>query len=216
MRGINKNLCALSLPLSPSAGGRRAISAVNNQRRYEAVSSLDTPTKKQQFLLALALGASVKAAAEHANVDRSTPYLWRHTDPAFAASWLQARASRLEELEEAAFTLALEGNGGNGPMLRFLISRHDAARASERPRQAVRQVAIIPPAPAQADGVGAPLVGAQATAVGAVGAPLVGAQTNQPQEFFTVEYANPELSEVPSEIPQDKAGEAKSAKVPVP
>ena len=187
--------------MSPSAEGRRAISAVNNQRRYEAVSSLDTPTKKQQFLLALALGASVKAAAEHANVDRSTPYLWRHTDPAFAASWLKARASRLEELEEAAFTLALEGNGGNGPMLRFLISRHDAARASERPRQAVRQVAILPTAPAQADGVGAP---------------LVGAQTNQPQEFFTVEYANSELSEMPSEIPQDQAGEAKSATVPVP
>ena len=141
-------------------------------------------------------------------------------------AWLQARSSRLEELQEAAFTLALEGNGGNGPVLRFLISRHDAARAAERPRPAIRQVAIIPPAPAQADGVGAPLVGAQTSALGAVGAPLVGAQTsaagaqtgaaNQPQEFFTVEYANRELSETPSEIPQDKAGKDKSAKVPVP
>ena len=180
------------------------------------MSSLDTATKKQQFLLALALGASVKAASEYANVDRSTPYLWRQTDPAFAGAWLQARSSRLEELEEAAFTLALEGNGGNGPMLRSLISRHDNARAAERPRQVVRQVAIIPPAPAQADGVGAPLVGAQTCALGAVGSPLVGAQTNQPQEFFTVDYAFQELSEMPSEIPQDKAGKDKSAKVPVP
>ena len=168
------------------------------------MSSLDTPTKKQQFLLALALGASVKAAAAHANVDRSTPYLWRQTDPAFAAAWLQARSSRLEELEEAALALALEGNGGNGPMLRFLISRHDAARASERPRAAVRRVAIIPPAPVQADGVGAPLVGAQNSPV------------DQPQEFFTVEYANREPAETPLEIPQDKVGKDKSAKVPVP
>ena len=191
---------------------------MNKQRRYEAISSLDTATKQQQFLLALALGASVKAAAAHANVDRSTPYLWRQTDPAFAAAWLQARSSRLEELEEAALALALEGNGGNGPMLRFLISRHDAARASERPRQAVRQVAIIPPAPAQADGVGAPLAGAQASAVGAQTS-AAGAPASAPdptQGFITVEYANRELSEMPSEIPQDKAGEAKSAKVPVP
>ena len=175
------------------------------------MSSLDTATKKQQFLLALALGASVKAASEYANVDRSTPYLWRQTDPAFAAAWLQARSSRLEELEEAAFTLALEGNGGNGPMLRFLISRHDAARTAERPRPAVRQVTIIPPAPAQADGVGAPLVGAQATAAGAQNS-----AADPTQEFFTVEYANREPAETPAEIPQDKAGKDKSAKVPVP
>ena len=229
---------------------------MNKQRRYEAVSSLSTANKKQQFLqalslgatvkaasdhadvdrsrpylwrqtdpafgasclqarsslpeelevaaFALALGASVKAASEYANVDRSTPYLWRQTDPAFAAAWLQARSSRLEELEEAALALAVEGNGGNGPMLRFLISRHDAARTAERPRPAVRQVTIIPPAPVQADGVGVPLVGAQASAADPI------------QEFITVGYANRELKEMPSEIPQDKAGKDKSAMVPAP
>lgn len=129
------------------------------------------PAKKQEFLYARALGASVKSAAEYANVDRSTPYLWRQTDPSFAAAWNQARSSLREQLVEVAVDLALAGDSG---MLKFLINRLDTARATERPYPTVRRVTIIPPAPAQADGATTP---------------------TPPKEFITVKYAPPKPKE---------------------
>ena len=51
-----------------------------------------TPTYKRRLLEALELGMSPTSAAKAAGVGRSTAYLWRREDPAFAQKWDDAVA----------------------------------------------------------------------------------------------------------------------------
>jgi hypothetical protein len=77
-----------------------------------------TTESKAFFLAAIRRGMKVTQAARYARVDRTTPYDWEATDPAFASTWEAIRAARPRMLVDTAFDVALEGNVA---MLRFMI-----------------------------------------------------------------------------------------------
>ncbi len=60
------------------------------------------------MLEALARGMSPTSAANAAGVGRSTAYLWRQEDPAFAAEWDDAVAVGIDRLETEVFRRAIE------------------------------------------------------------------------------------------------------------
>ena len=62
---------------------------------------------KHRLLPAFTNGASVTAAAFHAEVDRYQVRQWELEDRSFAAAWRQARRQRVRDL---AFDLVLNGN----------------------------------------------------------------------------------------------------------
>ncbi len=100
----------------------------------------NTDRKKTRFLEAIQRTLSVTDAADHAGVDRTTPYAWEAVDPAFAQAWAKVRDIRLRQLTDTAMDLALEGDG---PLIRFLITRFDRAAASQE-AQTIGEIAIIP------------------------------------------------------------------------
>lgn len=55
--------------------------------------------RRAVFLQELALSSSVKRAAKLARIPNSTLYLWRESDPDFAAAWLKALAAGYDLLE---------------------------------------------------------------------------------------------------------------------
>ena len=65
--------------------------------------------RRQGFLAALRKGMSVAAAAEAVGIDRSTPFLWRQKDPAYAAAWQAAVEAGTDLLEDAAMRRGLKG-----------------------------------------------------------------------------------------------------------
>lgn len=120
------------------------------------MSRFETNIKKRLFLQGFARGLGPKAAARYAGIHISTPYKWQLYDPDFAAAWGQAREcrlqsltdrlggqsqvqmslgedsndSRLQQLLDIAFDLALQGDAG---LLKFCIGYYgQAVRARER------------------------------------------------------------------------------------
>jgi transposase-like protein len=81
-----------------------------------------TRNKQECFLEAIRRGATVAAAAEHAHVDRTLPYAWETNNPAFAQAWTTARETRLAQLKDTAFDLALDGSES---MIRYLLNRYE-------------------------------------------------------------------------------------------
>jgi hypothetical protein len=79
--------------------------------------------RKKDFLATLASGATVKASAEAAGAPSSTIYLWRDSDPEFAAAWRHAyeRDGR-DALVEEARRRAL---AGSDILLIFLLKQRD-------------------------------------------------------------------------------------------
>ena len=91
--------------------------------KEEAPKSIATkrqPSRKKAVLTALALTGVVTAACKAAKVDRATFYRWREQDPVFAAQCDDAFQSALDLIEMRAMTMAA---AGDGPMIRFLLSR---------------------------------------------------------------------------------------------
>ena len=73
--------------------------------------------KKQKFLSAYQLGATIAESARFAGVTPRTPYNWRSGDPQFAQAWGDARQKLVEDLEAESFKRAIQGNDR---MLMFL------------------------------------------------------------------------------------------------
>ncbi|QTD57567.1 hypothetical protein [Parasphingorhabdus cellanae] len=65
--------------------------------------------KKRAFLEHLAITSSIKQSADVADIANSTLYLWRDTDPDFAAAWLKALAAGYELLEMEMLERARHG-----------------------------------------------------------------------------------------------------------
>lgn len=64
---------------------------------------------QRRMLEALASGMSPTPAARAAGVGRSTAYLWRQSDPDFAAKWDEAVADGIDLLEEEVRRRAVDG-----------------------------------------------------------------------------------------------------------
>lgn len=65
--------------------------------------------KKAAFLAAYAETATVKYAAEAAQIDRKTHYRWLASDPEYAEALREAAEEAVERLEREALRRALEG-----------------------------------------------------------------------------------------------------------
>lgn len=65
--------------------------------------------RRAVFLQELALSSSVKRAAKLARIPNSTLYLWRESDPDFAAAWLKALAAGYDLLEMEMLDRARKG-----------------------------------------------------------------------------------------------------------
>jgi AcrR family transcriptional regulator len=68
-----------------------------------------TPEKRAKILAALTAGASIAAAARSAGVPRSTLYLWRRSDEAFAAAMADAIEEGADLLEDECLRRARDG-----------------------------------------------------------------------------------------------------------
>ena len=66
-----------------------------------------TANRRARFLAALAETGTVTHAAKAIGVARTTPYVWRDADPAFAAEWESATEEVADEIESGVLTLAL-------------------------------------------------------------------------------------------------------------
>jgi hypothetical protein len=71
--------------------------------------STRSDTQKGLFLEALAQTGNVTLAAEHAGVNRTTPYGWRDNSDSFAAKWYEAIHEAGDRLEAEARRRAVEG-----------------------------------------------------------------------------------------------------------
>lgn len=65
--------------------------------------------KKAAFLAAFARVASITKAAELVKIDRDNHYLWKATDPEYAAAFERTRLTAAETLEDEAVRRAKEG-----------------------------------------------------------------------------------------------------------
>lgn len=94
-------------------------------------STSSTPEKKwhQVFLAALSEHGNVSQAARAARIDRSTAYLARHADPAFAAAWLKAQEQGLDSLEDVAVERA---RTESDTLLIFLLKAHRPDKYRDR------------------------------------------------------------------------------------
>lgn len=77
-----------------------------------AIGTPGTPEKewRQPFLDALAECGSVRQAAKHANVGRTTVYRERLDDPAFARMWDVAKKLGIDALEDACIERGFNGS----------------------------------------------------------------------------------------------------------
>lgn len=78
----------------------------------------NTAAKKKKVLEAIERGSDVVAAADYAEVARSTVYKWLKDDSAFAEEWEVIHEVRLHQLSSRAHNIAM---GGSERMLMFLI-----------------------------------------------------------------------------------------------
>lgn len=85
---------------------------------------LTARTQKRQFLDGIERGMSVKKAAHHAGIHRTTPYTWEIHDPTFKRDWNEIRALRLRRAIDAAYEVAIDEQ--NVPMLKWLINRYES------------------------------------------------------------------------------------------
>jgi hypothetical protein len=81
------------------------------------------------FLKALRRNPNITAAAHAARVSRFTAYKFRNNDENFAAKWDEALDASVDKVEETAFRMANEGDGG---MVQFVLKAHRPERYRER------------------------------------------------------------------------------------
>ena len=93
--------------------------------------------RRQLFLQAIARGATVKEAAAAARVDRTTPYQWAKENANFKRDWEEVKRTRLHQLQDTAFELAMEGDV---QLIKFLLVRWEAQERSHLQEQEPRQV----------------------------------------------------------------------------
>lgn len=89
------------------------------------------PEDRQAFLMALAAGQSVTAAAEAAGIDRKTAYRWRDAEPDFAAGWEDALEDGTDRLEDEALRRAF---AGSDLLLIFLLKARRPRKYCDRHR----------------------------------------------------------------------------------
>ncbi len=82
----------------------------NGQHRGKKGVPSPRETPKSRFLRALSEGLHVCDAVRRAGVSRSTAYNWRRDDPAFAEAWNDALETMLDNVENAIYTAAMQGN----------------------------------------------------------------------------------------------------------
>ena len=92
--------------------------------------------RKDKFLAAQRMGASITDAAGIAGIHRTTPYFWRDHDPEFAQAWRESRDSLLEDLEMQAFQQAMHGDR---TLLMFLLKSYKPATFNQRPHSGKEQ-----------------------------------------------------------------------------
>lgn len=66
--------------------------------------------KARALIESLLEGASITKACEVVGLDRGTFYRWRHKSPIFNTAVINAKASRIEKVEDALYKSALAGN----------------------------------------------------------------------------------------------------------
>ncbi len=74
--------------------------------------------QKRAFLLAYSECLNVRAASQHAKIDRTLHYYWLKNDPAYVEAFAEAKVLGVEILEEEAVRRALIGSD---TMLIFLL-----------------------------------------------------------------------------------------------
>lgn len=86
------------------------MTARNGQARGKKGAPSPRETPQSRFLLALSEGLHVCEAVRRAGVSRSTVYNWKNDDPAFAEAWNDALETMLDNVENAIYTAAMQGN----------------------------------------------------------------------------------------------------------
>jgi hypothetical protein len=95
-----------------------------------------TEERQNAFLLALAAGLSVSAAAALAGVARRTLYDHRENDSEFALQWENALEASIGNIEARLETIALQGDMNSMATVRAAEALL-RARQRERPRQSI-------------------------------------------------------------------------------
>ena len=89
-----------------------------------------TRENREKFLEALTdTGGSVAAACRAVNITRTTAYRWRK-NKTFAKKWNEAIEAALDNLEEIAYQIALNGQDPN--MIRWMLSRRRSDKWGEK------------------------------------------------------------------------------------
>lgn len=97
---------------------------------------------QRTFLACLTKTPHVTRACKAARVSRSRAYDTRKVDPQFAAAWEDAIAGSIDNLEETAFKLAVEGDSS---LISFLLRCHrpEIYRDTQRMEIDARHVGVI-------------------------------------------------------------------------
>lgn len=100
-----------------------------------------TKKAKRLFLEAIWNGQTVTDACQYAGIDRTLPYKWARSDDEFAATWDDARETRLPRLKDSLFDAALAGHLTLGWRL---LQRYEKLE-DEDDAEEVREIQIILP-----------------------------------------------------------------------
>lgn len=104
---------------------------------------------QKRFLESLRAIPNVKAACAAAGVSRQTAYRTRDSDSAFRDEWQSALDASVDELEAAAFKMALEGDSR---LVEFMLKSHRPAIYRETQRHELGLLGGIVLLPAKNDG----------------------------------------------------------------
>ncbi len=122
-------LAATGLLMGSAALGPAIRKAALEMAHDQATANVALcPERAEGFLLAVAAGLPVSAAAVLAGVSRRTLYYQRAHDPEFAEQWEDAREASLGQVESRMESIALQGEPGSMATVR-------AAEALVRIRQ---------------------------------------------------------------------------------
>ena len=106
---------------------------------YENADSSYAPcrvNRKDKFLAAQRMGASITDSAGIAGIHRTTPYFWRNQNPEFAQAWRESRDSLVEDLEMQAFQQAMHGDR---TLLMFLLKSYKPDTFNQCPNSGKEQ-----------------------------------------------------------------------------
>jgi hypothetical protein len=86
-------------------------------KRHVARTPDEVVKYKQRFLAQLAKGKSPGVAARLVKIARCTAYGWKKEDEVFAAAWVDAVETGLDELETSVYASGLAGNSSDAQFI---------------------------------------------------------------------------------------------------